>query len=75
MIIKKLVFDGCDHKGELDAFVWEVVNSGGRMVAKDWNSKSKAGTVEIKVDSEQDFVAFMKRFEQMNASTFLRDPK
>jgi hypothetical protein len=75
MIIKKLVFDGCDHEDDLDVFVWEVVNSGGRMAAKDWDEKRKIGTIEIVVENEQAFMAFMKAFKQTNSSTFLRDSK
>ncbi|MFC0213894.1 hypothetical protein ACFFK0_15795 [Paenibacillus chartarius] len=75
MIIKKLVFGCCDHEGDLDAFVWEVVNSGGLVAAREWDAQRKIGAIEVVVENEQAFSTFMEAFKQTNSSTFLRDPK
>lgn len=33
-MIKMLVFSECEHEGDLETYVWEVVNSGGQVIGK-----------------------------------------
>lgn len=72
-MVKTLVFGECNHEGELDTYVWEVANSGGRIVEKRWNHKQRTGIVEIHTNHEEEWKVFMDRFKHKNSSFFLRN--
>lgn len=74
-MIKTLVFGECDHEGDLDTYVWEVANSGGRIVGKRFNPRQKSAVFEIFVDNEQEFASFMDKLKTKDASFFLRNAK
>lgn len=70
-MIITLTFNECEHEGDLDTYVWEVVNSGGQVVEKRWDPKRRKGMVEITVNNERDFESFMDKFKSKSSHSFL----
>lgn len=71
-MIKELIFGECDHDGDLDAYVWEVTNSGVEVVGKQRNTRQRTATTEVKVEDEREWQAFLNRFSLKSSSLFLR---
>ncbi len=70
-MFKKLRFGECDHEGDLEAFEWEVVNSGGHVTEKRWNCHQRTGIIEIIVANEQEYERFLDRFKARDSYHFL----
>jgi len=64
----KVSFCECEHDGDLDNYIGDIVSSGGKIVSSSVDSDEERGTVVFEVEDKPTFV---EKFKKTNAWEFL----
>jgi hypothetical protein len=64
----KANFYECEHDGDLDNYIGDIVSSGGKIISSSVDSDEETGTVVFEVEDKPTFV---EKFKQTNAWQFL----
>ena len=60
-----LYFSECEHDGDLDEYISDIVNCGGKVLDREINYDAETAKVEIEIDE-----TFAEKFKQTNAFEF-----
>lgn len=61
-------FYECEHQGDLDNYIEDILESGGEVITSEVNYDSEIGFVRIEVSNKQDF---MEKFYQTDSYDFI----
>ena len=61
-------FYECEHDGDLEDYVDDVVESGGKIVSSEINEEAEIGRVTVEVEDRE---AFFEKFKKTDAYCFI----